>query len=573
LTIAWREWNSDAFAEAEATDKPVLLAIGAVWCHWCHVMDQTSYSDPDVMATIAERYVPIRVDTDQRPDVNARYNLGGWPTTAILTPQGDPLTGATYVPPGQMLAMLDEVADAYRDHKDELATALAERAARRNQADPGGSGPIEAGIVDAVREMIVATYDPEFGGFGTEPKFPMTGVLECLALLYARDRDPEIGAMLSKTLLAMARGGMYDHVEGGFFRYSTTRDWTIPHFEKMAEDHAGLLRVYARGLRLLGIDALRETLLSALGYLRTVFRNPATGFFAGSQDADEAYYALPLEDRRKREAPFVDRTVYAGWNAALASGFLAAAGALDDDALASEALVTLDALHERMSDSDGLLFHFRKPGGVPEVRGLLSDQAAYLRALLDAHEYSGEERFRVRAEALAERVVRLFGGADGALVDHAHGERLGRLGVPERPPTENSAIADALLRLSSMTGNEAYAEHARSILGAFASSYGALRIFADTYAAAVARSLWGGAGIAIVGDVAAGADFREAAARLPDPFVTCVTFAPGDPAVAARGFGTVPGACVAYVCRGTVCGPPVQDAGRLREAFDALGPV
>src|SRR5579875_3527969 len=211
--IAWRPWEAATFAQAQAEDKPILLAISAVWCHWCHVMDETSYSDPEVIETINERFIPIRVDNDRRPDVNARYNMGGWPTTAILTPEGDPITGGTYIPPSQLKRTLDQVAELYKTHKAEIADG----------------------------------FDPEYGGFGYEPKFPQTDALELLLLEYRRSRalgspDERLYNMLAKTALGMARGGMYDHVEGGFFRYSTTRDWSVPHFEKMAEDHGGLLR-------------------------------------------------------------------------------------------------------------------------------------------------------------------------------------------------------------------------------------------------------------------------------------------------------------------------------------------
>ena len=567
-SIAWREWSPAAFAEAESADKPILLAIGAVWCHWCHVMDRTSYSDPEVVRTIAERYVPIRVDTDRRPDVNARYNLGGWPTTAILSPEGEPLSGGTYVPPEQFRAMLGEVADAYRDRKTEIAAALAERAARlRERMLPDDAEP-DAQIVATVRAAIGEAYDKEFGGFGNEPKFPMTDVLEFLLMLYARERDAELAAMLVKTLLGMSRGGMYDHVEGGFFRYSTTRDWTIPHFEKMAEDHAGLLRIYARAWRLLDIDALRETLVSVLEYVRTVFRDPATRLFAGSQDADEVYYTLPLEQRRGRVAPFVDRTVYAGWNAGLAGGLLAAARALDDDSLARDAIETLDVLDSRLSDDDGLLYHYRSPGGVPQVRGLLNDQAAFLRALLDAHEYTGEVRFRERAFKLAGKILARF-AAGGALADRADDEPLGRLRMADYPLAENAGVADSLLRLDAMSAVTAYAERARAILRAFAARPEP-GLFGAPYAAAVARLLWGGASVAIVGPARATEDLREAVARLPDPFVVCATFAPDDAAALERGLhAAADGAPLAYPCRGTLCFAPVRDAGELARAFDA----
>jgi uncharacterized protein YyaL (SSP411 family) len=391
--------------------------------------------------------------------------------------------------------LLDEVATAYREHKDEIASAIAERLQRRRDSVPAERTELGPEIVETVFASISERYDEEFGGFGNEQKFPMPDVLEFLLLLSERDRDERIAGMLSKTLLAMARGGMYDHIEGGFFRYSTTRDWTIPHFEKMAEDHAGLLRSYAGASRSLKITPLRETLVSAVGYVRTIFRDPATGLFAGSQDADEQYYSLPLEERRKREAPFVDRTVYAGWNAGLASGLFAAAQALEDDAIAADASTALDALHDRMRDEAGLLFHYMPHGDAPHVRGLLTDQAQYLRALLDAHEYSGEPRFLDRAAEHARLVLEKFGPSEGnigpsrALFDAVPEDPLGRLEIPEHPLAENAIVADALLRLSALTGDERLAVRGREILESFALNYRSAGMFAAPYSTAVSRAL------------------------------------------------------------------------------------
>ncbi len=247
----------------------------------------------------------------------------------------------------------------------------------------------------------------------------MVDVLEMLLNEYRASGEQRYYDMLAHTLLGMAGSGMYDHAEGGFFRYSTTRDWSVPHFEKMTEDHAGLLRVLSGLAHYTRNERFRGILTSALTYVRSVLRDPHSSFFAGSQDADEEYYALPLEERRQRQAPYVDRTSYSNWTAAMAGTFLLAAAALDDDELAAQGEMTLDALHDRMRDTDGLLFHFIAPGGSPNVRGLLTDQAAYLRALLDAHEYGGKPRFLHRARELAAAIEEHLGAPDGGFYDHA----------------------------------------------------------------------------------------------------------------------------------------------------------
>ncbi|HEX6061913.1 MAG TPA: DUF255 domain-containing protein, partial [Candidatus Limnocylindria bacterium] len=170
--IAWRAWGDEAFREARSADKPVLLAISAVWCHWCHVMDETSYSDPAVIAGVNERYIPIRVDNDERPDVNRRYNMGGWPTTAFLTPDGEILNGATYIPPDAMRRSVAEIADHWRDKRSELEPRLRELKAHEADAHAQRPGDLDWSIVGAIGALIRGQYDSEYGGFGREPKFP-----------------------------------------------------------------------------------------------------------------------------------------------------------------------------------------------------------------------------------------------------------------------------------------------------------------------------------------------------------------------------------------------------------------
>src|SRR5581483_3867628 len=252
---------------------------------------------------------------------------------------------------------------------------------------------------------LTESYDDEYGGFGDAPKFPQPELLEFLLSEWRAGGEERLYAMVAQTVLAMSRGGTYDHVEGGFFRYSTTRDWSVPHFEKMAEDHAGLIRVLARLTLFAPATGFREILVSTMRYVRETLRDAQTHLFAGSQDADEAYFALPLEERRAREAPFVDRTSYTNWTCALAGAWCYAGRALDEDATIAQACATLDAVHDRLSDPDGLVYHYVVPGGTPQVRGLLTDQAAYLRALVDAHEISGEPRFLERARTLADRIL------------------------------------------------------------------------------------------------------------------------------------------------------------------------
>ena len=206
--ITWHEWSDAAFAQARERDVPVLLAISAVWCHWCHVMDETSYSTDDVIRLINERYVAIRVDNDERPDVNRRYNMGGWPTTAFLTPDGEIVHGGTYVPPDSMVQTLLAVSDLWRNKRDDIQARVKEATVQEDAARAPKPGDLSREIVDTVGAHIRGQYDREHGGFGREPKFPQTQVLRFILDEYRRHADPDLATMLRTTLDAMSSRGM-----------------------------------------------------------------------------------------------------------------------------------------------------------------------------------------------------------------------------------------------------------------------------------------------------------------------------------------------------------------------------
>jgi hypothetical protein len=367
----------------------------------------------------------------------------------------------------------------------------------------------------------------------------------------------------------MARGGMYDHVEGGFFRYSTTRDWSVPHFEKMSEDHGGLLRTYAGLYRISGNPAFRDTLRSAVRYVRTVLYDAKTGRFAGSQDADEEYFALPLETRQTREAPFVDRTSYTNWACNLASGLLAAADALDDDAAAATALTAIDTLSAHACNEDRLAHHVIASDGRVEVSGLLTDQVWLLRALLDAYAYEGNERHRETARGLADATLHVFADPEGGFIDHANAESaLGRVAIVDRPLIENAHLADALLRLAAITDDARYADVARRTLERFAPTYRRVGSFAAPYAAAVRRALDAPVVVTLIGQPHDMDDFRRNARGLPDPLVVVRSFTPEGEHRATTGFPA--DAPRAYVCVGTTCGAPVETPSAIHDAYLAM---
>src|SRR3990172_434294 len=302
--VPWRPWGEEAFREAPEQKKPVLLGISAVWCHWCHVMDETTYSDEEVIRLIGERFVPVRVDNDQRPDVNARYNMGGWPTTAFLTPEGEVLAGMTYVAPEQFRQVLEQLSAHYRENRQEIGRKVAEVRERRQAVvgEMGGEGELSDQVLQDVLTAISDVYDPVHGGFGSQPKFPHTDAIDLLLYAHQRRNDPDLLHMARKTLERMAAGGVFDQVWGGFFRYATNRDWSVPHFEKMLEDNASLLRNFLRLYRITGDEQHAAVARRIIEYLDGWLSDPETGAFYGSQDADEEFCALDAGARAQRPA-------------------------------------------------------------------------------------------------------------------------------------------------------------------------------------------------------------------------------------------------------------------------------
>jgi uncharacterized protein YyaL (SSP411 family) len=572
--IGWRPWSDKAFQEAQVADKPVLLAISAVWCHWCHVMDETSYSDPEVIRLINERYVPIRVDNDQRPDVNRRYNMGGWPTTAFLTPEGEIVHGATYVPPDAMRTYLAQVADLWTTQRSELAQRVAELREKESETRAPKSGDLSVQIVDQVGSLVRGQYDPQFGGFGREPKFPQPKLLRFLLDEHRRFGYPEIATMLHRTLGAMAGGGMYDHVEGGFFRYSTTRQWEIPHYEKMLEDNAELLAVYAEAHRSFPTAGYDRVVRDVIRWMDAVLWQPEKGLWAGSQDADEHYYTLDSkEERAKHDAPFVDRTAYTGWNALAASAYWAAWSATGDDAFESRAHEAMGALARRLWDiQTKSLQHFDAADGATVV-DLLTDVATDLAASIDAYETGLHPGALGGAKRMAMTLRdRLEDREGGGFFDapEPRGSQLGRLARRERPIEENALAADGLLRLAAVSGEDEWRELALRALRAFVGEYRQWGQFAASYANAVARALAEPLVITVVGpadDALATALWRRARATT-DPARSVHRLDPKRDAEVLARLGFPPDRVAAYVCIGTVCSAPIADEASLGRALD-----
>lgn len=454
--IDWHGWDADAFARAAAERKPVLLSIAATWCGACHEMDRTTYADPEVAAIVREHFVPVRVDADRRPDINDRYNLGGWPTTAFLTPDGSVITGGTFVPAAAMPGVLTRVAAEFlrlatdADSRSTLAGAEASSAAPTVERGDAPDDDEDAALI----ERVFASFDERYGGFGIEPKFPHTSPLHLAIALFRDTGDPRWQTMVERTLDAMANGPLWDASDGGFFRYATTRDWQLPHREKLLDTNAAILRVCADAAIVFGRGVDRDRCANLARFITTSLRAEGGGYVGSVGDT----------------------VLYADGNASAAAALLAAATVLGDDVLGREALASFERV---------LLLCYR-PGlglahyydGAARVRGLLVDHVAATGALLDAYDASGAEPYRMMAEELGHVMIRdLWDAEDGGFFDRrVMRDDVGLLRTP-RKPLANAEAAIALDRLG-------FREHALGALRAAGRQLDGLGPLAAQYALA-----------------------------------------------------------------------------------------
>ena len=564
--IQWLEWSKESFEKAKTEGKPILLDIKGSWCHWCHVMDATSYSDPSIIDSLNKKFVPIRVDTDKRPDVNRRYNMGGWPTTAFLDANGKIITGGTYIPPEQMREAIRSVLDMYAGTKGKITSKLEPPRIPKPTAEK-----MTEGITKDIATTIATNFDIDYGGFGFEPKFPQTDSLEYALARYKYHGEKEMLTIVSRTLEKMGKGGMYDHVQDGFFRYSTTRDWTIPHFEKMAEDNARLLSTYLRAYHVTRNQFFKETAEGILRYVQSTFADPAGGFY-GSQDADEVYYKLALSDRKKRTAPSVDKTFYTNYNALFVSAFLLAGEVLMKKELTQFALKTLDRIMKSV-DENGALPHFASQDS-SAPNGLLVDHGLTLHALLDAYDYTGDSKRIALATKLAAVTAKMLGDEkDGGFYDiPLDSGSVGELQMRDKPLDENSAMATALLRLSWVTGDDSFEKIAGQTLRLFADDYERYGLMAASYAVALELLLNGPVGITILGGKSKEAEVLREKAREVYPFRRYILqLDPAKDSERIRQLGyEAKSTPVAYVCVGKVCGPPLKDPSEIESTITSL---
>ena len=300
--IHWHEWGPEPFDKAKQQNKPVLLDIGAVWCHWCHVMDRESYENPEIAQIINENFIAIKVDRDERPDVDSRYQTavqaisgqGGWPLTGFLTPEGKPFYAGTYFPPQDMQGrpsfrrVLMTLAQAFREKNAEVLESAESVMGAIDQAEgfAGKSASLRPNLIDSMVVSALKLYDAEHGGFGSAPKFPHPSAMDLLMQRYSENRDPKLLEVVSNTLEKMAQGGVYDQLAGGFHRYSVDEHWVVPHFEKMLYDNSELLKNYVHGYQLTGNEFFAFVAQDIIRWMDAWLSDQEHGGFYASQDAD-----------------------------------------------------------------------------------------------------------------------------------------------------------------------------------------------------------------------------------------------------------------------------------------------
>jgi len=685
--IRWQAWSPHTLALARSLNRPLMIDIGAVWCHWCHVMDATTYADPQVAAALNREFVPVKIDTDERPDLDEYYQnaaaqltgAGGWPLTCFTTPDGALFFAAGFLPPrpgsgpngsggenSSMLPLLKRISQVYAtdraglEREAEATAAKLKSASSQNAPAKGGLEGLRAQILTG----LAASYDRESGGFasGEGPRFYDFPALE-LALAHGFYGHPGFTAMALDTLKKIAAGGVFDQLGGGFHRYSTDPHWRVPHFEKLGYDNAMALHAYSDAYEASGDPDFARVAKSLAAYVNRELLDPKTGAFYSHQDADSfkgddgSYYTwtvaevkralppdearvailfygmenapalapdrrivlrramspeqlaatlkIPVEEARekiarasdamlaaraRRKTPQVDRAVMTDRNALMADAYLTASAALDDSSLQRTALADLDFIVAHLRAPDGSFLHVWSDGRA-QVTGLAADQVYMLNALIDAYQFSSDEKYLAEARTLAAIIVKNFRADSSNLLinrdtDDAgtvieQSSASGQVFFDMPTPSVQATMAIATAKLALLTGDDSYSKTAGDLMASAPAMAGAmLSNSVATVGLALEYSANGGATVAIVGphgEARAAALWRMALASYrPGKIVMRIESGRGAAAMpaAARAMfdsSAANGVPLAFVCAGTACATPVETPAKLAQVIRRFG--
>jgi hypothetical protein len=644
--VGWYAWGDEAFTVARERNVPVLLSVGYSACHWCHVMAHECFEDDEVATVMNDRFVNVKVDREERPDVDAIYmdavqamtGRGGWPMTVFMTPDGEPFYGGTYFPKAHFLRLMDAIDDVWRHRQGDVrqnVAALLESIATTARIAPSDALPGEEHLRAAL-DQLAASFDPAWGGFGSAPKFPSTMSLDLVLRTHVEHPSPRARQIVETTLGAMASGGIYDHIGGGFARYSTDDRWLVPHFEKMLYDQALLVRVYVHAAQVFDEPVWRQVASETIDYVLREMRHPDGGFFSAEdadspdehghgheglfttwtaaevrdvlgEDADVAldWYEITeaeraggnfegrviparlahrgdllrppeveqarqrlLAARDRRRRPGLDDKVLTEWNALMLSSLAEAAAAFGRADWLRGAVTNAEFLLRELRGPDGRWARSWQAEGRPRARhaALAADHAALVDAFTRLAEASGETRWIDEARAVAEVMLDhfwdpqhggLFTTADDAESLVVRQKDL----MDNATPSANSVAAVALLRLSALTGESRYGEHADSILRLLARVMASAPSAFSNALAAVDMRRSGATEVVVVGDRP---DLLEVVRERWRPNAVVAWGQPYDSPLWA---GRPPG--FAYVCRGYACLLPAPDREVLRAQLDA----
>ena len=583
--IHWAAWGAEAFDRAQAEDKLILLDLTAVWCHACHVMDETTYVDPAVVELLNTDFIPVRVETDQRPDIAARYKHGGWPTTSVLLPSGEILFQANALPPEALLEVLRTSETFYRENKRDMAERVAriwERVASAQRASRQPREHLHPAMLAQILVMMKQEYEPVSGGFRDVPKFFEP---EAVALAFSHHfwyPDSEWRQMALLTLDQQLK--LHDPVWGGFFRYAEEADWSHPHYEKLLSIQATNLLNYLEAYQVTGVTRYREVVEGTMRYVTRFLADRDQGGFYASQDADvrnaknsdaavsgSEYFALDESQRLAVGIPAVDRTKLTDWNALMIKAALRVSQVLGHTQTREFALNTLDRLYkERYQPGRGLAHLLHE--GHPREFGLLADQVFFADALIEAFLTTGSSHYLAQAETITDDVIRLFeDGQGGGYFDRTPSvSSLGLLKFPHKDLPVNAALSLVFSDLFYLTQDARYRERAETILRMIVEA-GSMPV-AQT-GRALHRFLYYPVHIVVVGEKS-----EAVARRLFDR--SLAVYAPGklvrflDPRVDSLSIGEVTFPQVtgpfAYVCTDRLCSSPIARAEELPDRFQEM---
>jgi len=637
--VHWQQWSQDALSEAASRDVPILLSIGYAACHWCHVMAHESFEDDAVAEAMNADFVCVKVDREERPDLDAVYmnatvaltGHGGWPMTCFLTPDGRPFFCGTYYPKPAFTELLSAVTGTWRSRRDEVEEAgdqIASELRRLSAGLPGGGPAIEPSLCDAAVVAILADEDNERGGFGAAPKFPPSALLEALLRHHERTSDPASLAAVQRTGTAMARGGIYDQLAGGFARYSVDASWVVPHFEKMLYDNALLLRAYAHWARRTGDALARRVAAETAAFMLDALVTGA--MFASSLDADAAgtegstYVWTPdelrevlgsddgrwaatvfavtddgtfehgssvlqfphdpedperlarvkaalLAARHARVQPGRDDKVVTAWNGLAITALAEAGVALSRPDLVDAARQCADSLLI-LHLVNGRLRRASLGGEVGDSPAILEDHGALATGLLTLHQVTGEASWLMAATDLLDTAMAQFADPDspGRWFDTAaDAERL--VLRPADPvdgatPSGASLVTEALIIAGHLAPDGGrYRRAAEQALAAHTLLLARAPRGASHWLALAEAAVRGPLQIAVACDRAGSELLAEA--RVLAPGGAIVVGGAPDSSELLAGRGRVDGVDAAYVCRGPVCDLPVTTASELAAAL------